>query len=548
MLLDLLRGAEPKVMLRMLGLTVLAGFANAFLVVAVNNVAGLVAAGDRPGIWLWLAFGLAFAIYYLSDKWALLLSNGIIEGLLHDLRIRVIAKLRRTELQTVDAMGRGHLYTLVSQETNHLSVTFPLLIDSFQQAVLLGVSLIYLGYLSLPALLVFMGAMALGVLGYVQINQSFRATQAELGRYQARLLDAIAGIIDGAKELRLNSKRSDGVFAAYRDLSRGGEALLIRSGEHWTAMVLLSAFVVYFMLGVVGFVFPLFIDHHSTIIFQLVPTLLFCVGPLTKIVVQSPMFMRADVGLQAIAAIERQLDDAPSVDPEQARQQAREFMDFQRISYRNLEFTYRSGAAEFHLGPLNLELQRGELLFLVGGNGSGKSTSLRVMTGLYPRQMGEIRVDDQAVGQDRIGGFRELFAAIFADFHLFDRIYGAENVDPGQVRQLIDEMGLSGKVRYEDGSFSDLNLSTGQRKRLALIIALLEDRPIYVFDEWSAEQDVQFREYFYKKILPDLKRRGKTVIAVTHDDRFWHVADRVVKLDLGVIEWEKTGRELEEGP
>jgi len=140
-----------------------------------------------------------------------------------------------------------------------------------------------------------------------------------------------------------------------------------------------------------------------------------------------------------------------------------------------------------------------------------------------------------------IAGFRELFSAIFVDFHLFDRLYGLENIDPLTVNRLIDEMGLAGKVRFENGRFTRLHLSTGQRKRLALIAALLEDRPIYLFDEWSAEQDIHFRKTFYETILPNLRKKGKLVIAVTHDERYWHLADRVVKLDLGSIVWDRPG-------
>jgi putative ATP-binding cassette transporter len=160
-------------------------------------------------------------------------------------------------------------------------------------------------------------------------------------------------------------------------------------------------------------------------------------------------------------------------------------------------------------------------------------------------QSGQIEIDGAVLAKNEIAGFRELFSAIFADFHLFDRLYGQEGRDPDEVNRLIREMGLSGKLKYIDGRFSELHLSTGQRKRLALIAALLEDRPIYIFDEWSAEQDFHFRQHFYTRILPDLKAKGKTVIAVTHDDRFWHVADRVIKLDLGVVDWEKKGKELE---
>ncbi len=156
-----------------------------------------------------------------------------------------------------------------------------------------------------------------------------------------------------------------------------------------------------------------------------------------------------------------------------------------------------------------MDINRGELLFLVGGNGSGKSTAMRLITELYHHDAGQISVDDIPVEKTGYTGIREMFSAILGDFHLFDQLYGLEHVKPEAVNQLIETMDLTGKVRFVDGQFTDLCLSTGQRKRLALIAALLEDRPIYVFDEWSAEQDIHFREVFYTRILPDLKARGK---------------------------------------
>ena len=546
-ILDFIKRASHRELWRMLLLTTVAGFANALLVVVVNQVAGMVAKGDRPGLWAWLGFTAAFVIYYQCDKFALLRANVVIEGLLRNLRVNVVDKLRRSELQVVDSLGRGKLYTMVAQETNHLSVTFPLLVDSFQQFMLLVVSLIYLGYLSMAALVVFFLAVLIGIAGYLRINARFRVTLQQVATQQAEMIDAIGDIIHGYKEMRLNTKRSDSVFHSYQKMSQSAEALLTASGDHWASMILLSGFVVYLMLGIVGFVFPQYITVDSTIVFQLIPTLLFCIGPLTKIVAQSPMFLRADVGLSAILDVERQLDAAGSVEPAVARDLAGSYRDFREITYTGMSFSYRDavGAAVFTAGPWDLKLALGETVFLVGGNGSGKSTALRLITGLYRAEKGRIAVNGTPVEGQQVAGFRELFSAIFGDFHLFDRLYGLEEVDPKDVNRLIDVMGLTNKVRFEDGRFTDLYLSTGQRKRLALIAALLEDRPIYVFDEWSAEQDVHFREEFYNRIIPGLKAKGKTVIAVTHDERFWHLADRVIKLELGEVLWERTGAELE---
>lgn len=542
-LVDFIRRAPRRDITTMAAMALIAGLANAFLIVAINGVTGTIAAGGHPGTLAWGGFIVAFLVYYQGNKTALLRANRVIERLLKGLRIDVMDKLRQSELQTVDRLGRGDLYTLVAQETNHLSITFPLIIDGVQQAILLFMSLFYLAYLSMAALYALLLAALLGYLGYRTINNDLRRSMAEIQLGQARMVDAIGDIIHGGKELRLNGRKSEDVFALYRDMSGSAEKLLVAAGQNWAALLLLGSFVTYLLLGVVAFVFPGQVPGFSGIVFQVAPVLLFCMGPLAKLAAQSPMFMRADVGLAAILDIDRRLASAGAVSPGEARELARPYADFRTLSYGGLAFSYRDaeGEPQFSVGPLELSVTRGEILFLVGGNGSGKSTVLRLITGLLPAEGGGIAVDDMPVQGRAVAGYRELFSAVFVDFHLFDRLYGLEDVDPATVNRMIDEMALTGKVRYQGGRFTQLALSTGQRKRLALIAALLEDRPIYVFDEWSAEQDAHFREYFYTHVLPDLKARGKTIIAVTHDDRYWHVADRVVKMDLGRVEWERDG-------
>jgi putative ATP-binding cassette transporter len=535
--------ASPRDLRWMATLTVLAGLANGLLIVMINDVAGLVAVGERPGLWLCLGFAAAFAIYYVGNRYALIYANRMIEGLLHRLRLDVADRLRRAELPDIDRLGRGTLYTTVAQETNHLSVSFPLLVDSLQQGVLLVIALGYLLYLSPAAFIVFLAAMLIAVLGYQQINRRYGDTLRQLGRRQADMLDAVADVVNGAKELRLSRRRAAAVDVAFARLSRRAQALLVVAGEHWAALITLSSMITYLILGVIGFGFPDNVGQHGIIVFQLIPVLLFCLGPPVKILAQAPLFLRAEVGLQSILDIEARLAASGALSPDEARAAAPRFRGFREITYAGLRFSHRdrTGAASFAVGPLELTVRRGETLFIVGGNGSGKSTTLRLLTGLYPLEAGGIRVDGvPLVGRD-IGGFRELFAAVFVDFHLFDRLYGLEKADPVRVAELLEEVGLAGKVRFEDGRFSQLHLSTGQRKRLALVAALLEDREILVFDEWSAEQDPHYRAWFYNTVLPRLKAAGRTVIAVTHDERFWPHADRIVKLDLGRVEWERAG-------
>ncbi|NDV85376.1 cyclic peptide export ABC transporter [Aurantimonas aggregata] len=537
-LLDFIRGADRRQLRIMLLLTLVAGLANAALIVIITTVAGIVALGNPPGVVAWAAFLCAFGLYYGANQFALVRSMAIIEELLDAKRLAIVDRLRKTELLVADRLGRGRLYNLVAKETNHLSITFPLIIDAFQQTILLAVALAFLLYLSPAAFVLFLATVLAGVIGYKASNNRFVEILQLVERMQAEMLDAIVDVIHGSKELRLNTSRTESVAKAYRRRSNILERLLVRSVEHWVALTLLVYLVTFLMLGVVAFAFPAYVTGNSVIVFQIVPVLLFCMGTLSKTVAQSPMFVRAEVGLQAILAIDRELSAAPSVSPEEAREEAMAFHDFSQIGFSALRFSYDVADPEaYAIGPLDLTVSRGEVIFLVGGNGSGKSTALRAMTGLYPAQSGWIEVDGKAVVGKAIAGYRELFSAVFVDFHLFDRLYGLENIDPARVNRLIAVMGLADKVTFADGRFNQLHLSTGQRKRLALIAAVLEDRPVYVFDEWSAEQDVHFREYFYNDFIPELKAQGKLVIATTHDEKYWPVADRVVRMDLGRIEW-----------
>ena len=197
---------------------------------------------------------------------------------------------------------------------------------------------------------------------------------------------------------------------------------------------------------------------------------------------------------------------------------------------------YDKGSADsFQLGPIDLSLGRGELVFIAGGNGSGKTTLAKLLVGLYAPATGEVRLNGQPVGDWE--QYRQFFSSVFTDAYLFDRLLGMSGtrLDDG-ARDYLTRLELGQRVRVESGRFSTTDLSQGQRKRLALLTAYLEDRPVYVFDEWAADQDPRFKEIFYTRLLPELKARGKAVLVISHDDQYFHVADRIVQLDYGKLQ------------
>jgi putative ATP-binding cassette transporter len=220
---------------------------------------------------------------------------------------------------------------------------------------------------------------------------------------------------------------------------------------------------------------------------------------------------------------------------------------FDTLTLRGITHAYFHERDErmFRIGPIDLTFKPGELVFIVGGNGSGKTTLAKVLTGLYEPEGGVIEVDGLPVTRDTRPAYRERFSTVFNDFHLFDTLLGIVDPDDtndgaraaadGRANALIAKLALDHKVSVENGTFSTRALSTGQRKRLALVVAYLEDRPFYLFDEWAADQDPSFKAVFYEQLLPELRGRGKTVVVITHDDRYFPLADRVLKLDNGAI-------------
>ena len=232
------------------------------------------------------------------------------------------------------------------------------------------------------------------------------------------------------------------------------------------------------------------------------------------------------------------------IDPALAPQVANTETGFRSITLSQVSYTYHSPNEDeegFHLGPIDLQVSPGEVLFIVGGNGSGKTTLAKILTGLYTPHSGEILVDNQVIDESAMGDYRQLFSAVFVEGHLFDRLMGIDP-NPMLLRHWTSSLGIEDKVDFETGRLKTHKLSRGQHKRLAMLVACMDQRPVFVFDEWAAEQDPTFKDVFYREIVPELTRNGRAVVAITHDDRYFFAADRVVKLVDGQVDRERKQR------
>jgi putative pyoverdin transport system ATP-binding/permease protein len=336
------------------------------------------------------------------------------------------------------------------------------------------------------------------------------------------------------KELKLSAPRRSAFLVDCL-----GEALdavcrsSLRGGIHGTLARSWSQTLFFVLLGVLVFGMPSLHPDRPAVLTGYLLVALYVMTPLWNVIDTWPVIARGGL------AVERMTELTTLVEPPHAGEAVPQpGPAWERLDLKGIVFTYtaENGGEPFRLGPLDFSLRPGEIVFVAGGNGSGKSTFAKVLTGLYQPEEGEIRVDGRLVDEPLRDWYRSHFSAIFADFYLFDRLLGlaAPDVDR-RAHGRLAELELTGKVRVEAGIFSTTALSSGQRKRLALLASLLEDRPLYVFDEWAADQDPHFRDLFYTRVLPDLRGKGKAVVVISHDDRYYGLGDRTVRLADGQV-------------
>ncbi|NJN83875.1 MAG: cyclic peptide export ABC transporter [Caldilineaceae bacterium] len=403
-------------------------------------------------------------------------------------------------------------------------------------ASILAGCLLYLMWLSPLAVGALSLLMAPMLFGYTLLHR--RAVRFFAADRDARdgLYIHFRSVTEGAKELKMHrGRRLAFLDEVLRPQAERVQATGLRGrfyyeiGNSWTHTIYFVFILVLLVLDAMGL-----LSAQVLVAYALVA--LYMRSSMAGLLNAIPFWSYAGVALKKIAAMDMLIDadysELEQVEPTQASPHI-------HLKLRDVVYTYRSDAEgrTFSLGPLNLDLRSGEVVFVTGGNGSGKTTFVKVLTGLYPPDQGQITFNCQPILADDFDDFRQNFSVLFADYFLFEGLYGLNrsNVD-ASAKEYIAMLELDGVVSVEDERFSTTELSKGQRSRLALLSAYIEDRPIYVFDEWAANQDPGFKEIFYRQLLPALRRRGKLVVVISHDDRYFGEADRLIKLDFGRVE------------
>lgn len=526
---------QEKVMLpkdMMFGL-VFSGLANTVMLAIINKSAKAVDEGSSNDINM-LLFIVAAVVHIFCLQTALRTIGEVFETTFHQIRIRIVDKLCGAQLQNQESIGAALVYKCLGEDLRTLSESKRNLANAAQSVIMLVFAAFYMFFLSPMG---FLATVVLMILGSLMFLSHDKTSSEMLELASAKVLEMMEGvghILDGFVEMRMSRKRNVALFEEMVTTSAELKDSEIGRDRLESFLLVMTQCYFYLIIACVVFVLPRLVSAHSESITQLTASILFLTGPLSALIGAISRLSRVDRAAQSILELEAMLSSARILDTEPL---PTGYQSFKRILFENVTFAYTDADGErlFQVGPLNFHVNQGEILFIVGGNGSGKSTIMKLLTSLYFPESGRLMLDKQPISNKNCQEYRELFSIIFGDFHLFKKLYGIENINEQKVLELLQLLGLEGKTRFLKDHFTRLDLSSGQKKRLALLITYLEARPICVFDEWAADQDPEFREYFYETLLPMWKKQGKTIIAVSHDDRYFHVADRILKLDYGNI-------------
>jgi putative ATP-binding cassette transporter len=509
------------------------------------SVAGLLAvvnrglyASDGDAATLLLSFGALCALILVGSIGSDIGSNWVGQRIIASLRKSLAKEILSAPIDQLEQYRTYRLIPILTQDVDTIS-DFAFFVSSFVVSLTISIGcLVYLAYLSWPLFAATGSAIVLGSLA-----QAYARTRGVQGFDAARdaedeLQKHYRAIAEGAKELRMNRTRRRQIYADR--LQRTVDRINAVQIKSINLFVTARAFGTALFFVVIGLALALrqllWPDSPVSVVSGFVLVLLYMRAPVDQMIAVLPALGRAQVAMRRIAALSQQFSSPePDLLIDSANEQVPESR-FETIELRGA--TYSFGAVSekesFTLGPIDFHVRRGEIVFIIGENGSGKTTLIKLLLGLYAPQSGSVLWNGKPLGAGDRDDYRQLFTTVFSDYYLFDDLLKAETV-PADAERYLERLEVAHKLSIKDGVFTTTDLSSGQRKRLALMAAWLEGRPVLVFDEWAADQDPAFRQIFYTDLLPDLKRLGKTMIVISHDDRYFGVADRLVRLRHGSI-------------
>jgi putative pyoverdin transport system ATP-binding/permease protein len=514
-------------------LALLAGMSRDWVMVVVNKAA---ASPVEQTISYWLPmFLVTFITVIASTFFYQVLVTVVTTQVVNSVRLRLIGGLLKAQPSFVDRREHGALYHILTTDVSSVAGFTSTFLNLMPAIIFLCIAIPQVFYYSIIAGFFAILVMVGGSLSYHLQQKTMAKLNDDARALEVSYFERVSEMLRGFRELRLHQGRRRSFSSDVSSVLERLRRLQIKVNQIYESGESAVHGLKFLLLAGIVFLVPYLVKTDSIITFQLLTLVLFSLTPFEQIVTSYPSVIGTLVSYLRINDLSRELDAiARATDKPSSYKSVDRAPPFRRIALRNVETRYVSReTSSFALGPLDFELKSGEVVFLVGSNGSGKTTFMNVLCGLLEPTAGEIALDGKVLAPEDMDAYRAQFSAIFTQFHVFRQLYGLENVSPEKADEMIEKVFLTGITQIRGEGISRIDLSAGQKRRLALAVALLEDRNILVLDEFVADQDPEKRDYFFRTLLPWLKSQGKTVVVSTHDLGWLECCDRVITFDNG---------------
>ncbi len=510
----------------------ISGFAGA-------SIVGMISQGVTETInltpFLWSFFGICF-IFFITKTISEITLSHLAQAAIFSLRLSLSNKILRAPLKKLNKIGRHGLLAVLTKDVDVFVHSFMLAPSVFGNVTLIIACFSYLAWMSWQ-LFVILAALSLIAMYMFYIWEKYPLSLMTSMRDQVdKIYLNFQSLINGSKELKLNKQKGnlfvDRVIAPAANVFK---EICIKANSSYAWLINASSVTFYIIIGISIFIVPIWIPQEPSTLFTVALLVLFLSGPISEVIGAIPELREAEVSLNKMRRLDNELEESLSEQiegPNPFHNKLPIELELKDVIHH---YTTDKEDRQFALGPLSLKISQGEIVFIVGGNGSGKTTLAMLLVGLFEQESGSVSLNGIPVTSANNEHYRQFFSAVFSDYHLFEQLLNSDADVTEKATHYIESLNMSHKVKIVDGGFSTTNLSAGQRKRLALVSAYLEDRPIYLFDEWAADQDPVFKRLFYTELLPELKANGKTIIVISHDDGYFDSADRIIKLEDGNI-------------
>jgi len=504
-----------------------------FIVTAFLNQTGV------PLAYLGFYFILCVYLYVTATKFVKTRVLDVSNSLIHDLNMLIINKVFNTSYQNFEKIKKGKLFTILNEDVERITAFFNNTVNLYTGLFTVLILIVYLLTINLWASLLLVSIVTLILSLHYSMGKRTTVMFNNASTLRDRYMDGILGIANGFKELVLHQVKRTNYRDEIERISISYNAQKHQAFKIYINRILLSDMSFILSIGISSFLLPVLLELSMKEITAYVIGALYLWGPMNVIVGSVPEVVNLRVSWNRIQEFIKSIPEKSRSRPPVAANPVTEpavnydALSATGIQVTDLTFRYGPGTHEddqYGIGPVNFEAREGEITFIIGGNGSGKTTLAKLLTGLYAPAGGTIHINGASVKEEELG---EYFSVIFSDFYLFEKLYMLNDKRKYEVENWLKILNLDGKVHVENGRFSTIELSRGQCKRLAMLQCYLEDRPIVLFDECAADQDPEFKQFFYTEMLPRLKALNKILIIITHDDRYFRLADRIFKMESG---------------